>query len=46
MSLSMVSFKEDGGENAFAGEAWACDDARPHLMHESKHLVVVTRSGP
>src|SRR5262249_614714 len=34
-------FEEDGPQNALAGEVGAGDDARAHVMHEIKHLVVI-----
>ena len=33
--------EQDGGKNPLAGEAGAGDDARAHLMHDRKHLVLV-----
>ena len=33
--------EQDGGKNPLAGEAGAGDDARAHLMHERKHLILV-----
>ena len=33
--------EQDGGENPLAGEAGAGDDARAHLMHDRKHLILV-----
>src|SRR5262249_58314019 len=34
-------FEQDGGKNPLACEAGTGDDARAHLMHELKHLIVV-----
>src|SRR5215470_2405135 len=34
-------FEQDGPNNPLAGEAGAGDDARAHLVHEIKHLIVV-----
>ena len=34
-------FKQDGGKNPLAGEAGAGNDARAHLMHDRKHLILV-----
>ena len=33
--------EQDGGKNPLAGEAGAGDDARAHLMHDRKHLILV-----
>ena len=33
--------EQDGGQNPLAGEAGAGDEARAHLMHERKHLLLV-----
>jgi hypothetical protein len=33
--------EQNSGNNPFAGEARACNDARAHLMHDRKHLIVV-----
>ena len=33
--------EQDGAKNPLAGEAGAGDDARAHLMHDRKHLILV-----
>src|SRR6266536_420622 len=33
--------EQDGGNNPLAGEAGAGNDARAHLMHDRKHLILV-----